>query len=72
MRNSSDGDECLSKCLNTSLVYIIQLGNDTPSSPYNCFAVEALDLMGKFSQLAKAKGYFVAMAPAGKLNIACT
>eukprot|EP01039_Chlorochromonas_danica_P003052 gene3052-3331_t len=39
-------------------------GNDTPSSPYNTFSVPCLDLMGRFSQLAKATGYLVAMAPA--------
>ena len=42
------------------------VGNDTPTSIFNTFTVEALELMGKFSQLAKLKGYIVAMAPAGK------
>ncbi len=40
-------------------------GNDTPSSQYNHFTVECLDLMGRMSQIAKSKGYVVAMAPAG-------
>jgi len=40
-------------------------GNDDPSSIYNTFTVECLDLMGRFSQLAKSQGnYIVAMAPA--------
>lgn len=40
-------------------------GNDTPSSVYNHFTVECLDLMGRMSQLAKSSGeYLVAMAPA--------
>lgn len=39
-------------------------GNDTPSSPYNQFTVSCLQLMGRFSQIAKQHGYIVAMAPA--------
>lgn len=39
-------------------------GNDTPSSPFNHFSVDCLNLMGRFSQLAKSKGYIVSMAPA--------
>jgi chitinase len=40
-------------------------GNDTPTSPYNHFTVECLNLMGEMSQLAKKEGhYLVAMAPA--------
>lgn len=40
-------------------------GNDTPSSQYNHFTVECLDLIGRMSQLAKGSGeYLVAMAPA--------
>ena len=39
-------------------------GNDDPDSEYNSFKPECLDLMGKFSQLAKKAGYVVAMAPA--------
>lgn len=39
-------------------------GNDDISSPYNHFTPECLDLMGKMSQLAKADGYIVSMAPA--------
>lgn len=39
-------------------------GNDDPASPYNHFTVECLDLMGRISQLAKQRGYIVAMAPA--------
>jgi hypothetical protein len=44
-------------------------GNDDFSSPYNHFTVECLDLMGRFSQLAKEKGsYIVSMVPAGKVS----
>lgn len=49
-----------------SLIITYILGNDDVSSVYNEFSVACLDLMGRFSQLAKAKGYLVTMAPAGK------
>lgn len=39
-------------------------GNDSLESPFNEFTVECLDMMGKFSMLAKQHGYIVAMAPA--------
>jgi hypothetical protein len=39
-------------------------GNDDFSSPYNKFTKDELDLMGKFSQIAKYNGYVVTMAPA--------
>ena len=39
-------------------------GNDDVDSRFNVFTKECLDFMGEFSQLAKASGYLVAMAPA--------
>lgn len=38
-------------------------GNDDPSSPNNIMTIDVLDLMGEMSQLAKADGYIVSMAP---------
>ena len=44
-------------------------GNDDFSSPYNHVTVEFLDLMGRFSQLAKEMGnYIVSMVPAGTMS----
>jgi hypothetical protein len=40
-------------------------GNDQTLSRFNHFTVSCLDLMGRMSQLARNKGYVVAMAPAG-------
>ena len=39
-------------------------GHDDLNSDRNTFTVERLDWIGQFSQLAKAKGYYVSMAPA--------
>lgn len=45
-------------------------GNDNFNSPNNLFSCECLDLMGRFSQLAKERGqYIVTMAPAGMMYI---
>lgn len=39
-------------------------GNDDVDSRFNHFSSDVLNLMGRFSQLAKQMGYLVAMAPA--------
>lgn len=38
-------------------------GNDDVKSPYNHFTMDCLDKMGEISELAKADGYIVGMAP---------
>ena len=38
-------------------------GNDLPSSPFNFFTAQVLDMVGVFSQLEKEAGYLVSMVP---------